>query len=408
MAPLMTGELFLDQVRQARSLDMGILTMPQYEEPRMSNAEANEAPWDVFRSRMRPLACVTIPHHDVELLLCSKSIAWGVADANIFAGAMNRQIHEISDLDTKEGQSFLDINFSLAKALMDRGVSLATQINIGFNPQDLSAGHHSLLRLHSHVRSTSESMDTQRRQRYQWSELDRFDRLAFIEPFASLYHDYVRYQIEDCGLFADIRLGPVSQRLGYSTVPLRADNELFAIFADLKRLYVGMKREYETIQGIYTDGSRDPGLDRFMPFPEVERRQRVEAYLAAQAVGISSASEQKLRYLAAHLVPASRRDPGNPRDMASPSRMYISRGFSGAMTFRFEEDVVWLDILPRVITTSGVTKTIMGERLPTVIAKTRSVATSKERAVATQYHQHLLDILSDTIPADRLRLGCNA
>ncbi len=397
---MVRGELFSEQVSEARKLNLGVLTMPMYHEARMSNEEANAAPWKVFQQKMRPLGTVSFENTDgAEYLLTDKDVAWGVEDINIFVGQEGRDIRELCDLSDEEGTKFFKINFLLAEGLLNKTSSQATQINIGFNPGDVSVGHHSILKLHSHVRSVPHEVDLSRRQQYNWDELERFDQMAFIEPFADLYHDYVRVAL-DKGLLRDFLVAPPERRLGYTSLFLNRGGDLPELFPDIKKLYIGMQNEYNRAARIFTDGIKDPRLNRYIPRPLHDRTRLLEAFFKDSGDIYTDKSRSLLEYLCKHIVEAETRDIDNPRDMLSAHQIYISRGFGGALTFSFDKadnSRVRMDFLPRVITTSGVTKTIMGDTLPTVIARTKSLVSKSEREITATYHQNIIDILRETV-----------
>lgn len=393
------GELFLEQVREAQHLDMGILTMPSYEDPYMTHETATMVGWPEFRDAMHPLAVVHFGDSATELAVTPKTVAWGVEDVNIFAGNSTRAIDEISDLTQNEGRDFFGINFLLARQLIKRRQAGSAQISIGFNPQDFSVGHHSIPRLHSHVRVTSNPMDLTRRQRYGWRELDRFDRMGFIEPFSYLHHDFIANEIE-AGLFADQLMAAPERRLGYTALHLHSEQKVGRLFADVQALYASMKDEYTRIAGIFTDGAKDKQLDRYLPRPPKERQERLAAFLKDRGAVYSEHSKRALTYLAHFILPARPRGSQNPRDMSSANTMYITRGFAGAINFDFSagHQGVRMDFLPRVVTTTGITKTIMGEHLPTIIAKTKSPASPTERRVTARFHRRVRRIMRQTLP----------
>ena len=391
--------LLLSQAREAQRLNMGILTMPSYGEPFLSSAEANTVSWSEFKRAMHPLGVVHYGDDVAEYAITPKTIAWGVNDVNVFVGQNDRPIAEISDLTPEEGRYFMDINFSVARQIIQRGHGDSVQISVGFNPEDFSAGHHSVRRLHSHIRAI-QALDLSRRQQFSWRELDRFDRMAFIEPFSSLYHDYINRRVAE-GLLADVLVQPPEKRLGYTSLYVAGDAKP-TIFDDLRTLYTGMKHEYNQAARIYTDGSKDIELDRYIPRPAADRQQLLAEFLASREGYYSEESVRALGYLCTHIVPAAPRNVDNPRQMSSTRTLYITRGFAGAINFALgaNEDTLRIDFLPRVITTSGITKTIMGEQLPTVIAKTKSPATPEEHSLVATYHQLIVDILRHSFPVD--------
>lgn len=395
------GEIFLDQMRRARQLDLGILTMPAYEQQRLSSEALNQTTWLRFKEAMSPFGMVRFDTDDeAEFILTPKTMGWGIEDANIFVGHADRQIQELTDLSPQEGAHFLELCYTLARGVIARQHTPQSQISIGFNPNDLSISHHSLLRLHAHVRAAPHPLDLKRRTVYQWSELDRFDRMAFVEPFSVLHHDFLQ-ALTARGLFEGLIDRPLESGVGYTTFSLSPEADFLELFVSLSTAYAAMRKEYEMIAQIFTDGRKDTTLDRFIPRDITERRHLLAAFLESHGSIYSARSQQLLSYLSEHIDHAQPRDADNPRDMSSNGKLYITRGFAGALTFHFDRDsdAVKMDFLPRVVTTSGVTKTIMGDRLPTVIAKTRSEATAEEHAITKDYHQELMRILHEKLPA---------
>src|SRR6266702_2079733 len=292
-------DLFLGQVREAQQLNMGIVTMPTYHEPRMSNHEANVMPWHMFEEGIQPIHKVESSVSDISYLLTPKNLGWGVEDVTIFAGEEDRQIDEIDDLTDEEGREFFTLNSTLAQALVQEKQTEAVSVAIGFNPYDFSISHHSIQRLHSHVRTMPHEADLSRRTRYTWRQLDRFDRLAFIEPFADLYHDYITEKVGQA-LFSGHIIGAPERRLGYTSLAFEADS-LSAIYPDLKRLYVALKGEYENVAAIFTDGTKDP-LDRYVPRPLEDRKRLLADFLLVNRGVYSERSKKILAYLGEHLL----------------------------------------------------------------------------------------------------------
>ena len=77
--------------------------------------------------------------------------------------------------------------------------------------------------------------------------------------------------------------------------------------------------------------------------------------------------------------------------MSTSGKIYISRGFSGAMTFAVNKDTntVRFDYLPRIITTSGIVKTLNGQYSPTIMARQRSAATTYEQQDNANYNNFI-------------------
>lgn len=385
------GELFLDQVRQAQRLNSGILTMPSHTDARMDAETSNRLTWVEFRDRIRPMGVLDLQDAELECLVIPKNIGWSTRDVTIFAGEQDSRIHEIDDLNTNQGTAFLGINSFLAEELLKHGEELV-QVSIGFNPQDFSIGHHTNAKLHSHIRAVPHAIDLERRQPLTWGEMRRFDRLAFIEPFAPLHHDFISSKIAD-GILSDFLIMPATSNLGFTSLSLSKSLNLGYAFPDLKKLYADMKEEYEIISSIFTDGSRDE-LGRFIPRPLQERLEFLDTFLDNRTI-YGDSSVRVLEYLAQNIKQAKKRGDGDPYDMTSTAMIYITRGFAGAITLNFSagRDDIVLDFLPRVISTTPVGKTILGAGLPTVINKTVEPANKIEKAVTNKFHQTILGIL---------------
>lgn len=402
-----SGELFLQQVREVQARDnSGVLITPSYFEPQMTRQEANQSSWSEFRERMKPIGIIQLDNSRIECLVTPKAVPWGMEDVNIFAGEEGREIYEIDDFETHEGESFLNLNFAIAERLLEDEQCDGVQVTIGFNRHDLSIGHHSVLKLHSHIRVAPSAIDISRRQSYPWGSLKRFDKLAFIEPFSTLHHDYIEQALQG-GALSQFVTGVPRVGVGHSSIDLERSANLPKMFGQLSSLYSGMKLEYSRIAEIFTDESVDLVTGKFIPRPIEERISRLGYFLNSRGTSYSPKSIGALRYLAEHIQLAEPRDPQDPSAIASTATMYLSRGFAGAMTFAFEKnsDTVRLDFLPRVITTSTPTKTMMGEDLPTVIFRTDKPATEDDHRIALAYHQKVARILGSIVAPDQFISG---
>lgn len=381
------GLLLLEQVKRASALDKGIMVMPQFFAPEMTNAETDTLPWSDFKYRIHPIGRLMLSETSLECLFTPKNIGWSAEDINTYVGDNKRQIHEIDDLSDKEGVAWFNVNFAVAQYLLNDNRS-ETQVNIGFNPQEFSAGHHSVARLHSHIRGIGHELDTLRRKKQSWREFNWFDKLAFIEPFSVVYNDFIRNFIAS-GRLRDHLIGDPTLALGYTSMMFRRGSDLSEIFPDIKDMYHAMKDEYAYLEDVFTDKQIDPESGRYIPRLENERSKRLELYIAKRGCWLSDESVEVLNYLAQYIKDAKPRD--NPREISDAAMAYITRGLAGAITFSFqhEHDKVRFDFLPRVITTTGVTKTISGKNIATVIAKEKTPAEENEREVIRQYHQDI-------------------
>jgi hypothetical protein len=283
----------------------------------------------------------------------------------------------------------------MANHIIDTDRGSAVNISIGFNPQDFSVGHHSIKRLHSHVRTISNQDDLARRHQYLWHELENFDKMAFIEPFSCIAHDYIMHMIRSKKLFTGILSGAPEEKNGYSSLYIRRDQNSQTIFDELYNLYTGLKQEYYEIEKIFTDNHIDILTNRYIPRPLSDRLNKFYDFINQRDDVYSDKSRRALEYLSSHLVPAKIRPENNPRSMEVSGQIYITRGFAGAINFMLEKDKtdIRLDILPRIITTSGVTKTLLGPDLPTVIAKTLSPADNYEKNTQRSYYDLIVNFL---------------
>lgn len=386
------GEIFLGQVQELRGVDIGVLATARHFEAQMTNDDANRVEWGAFKERMRPIESTALPHTELECVVIPKTVPWGSEDVTIFVGANDRRVNEIDDLGNSEGESFFGFNFGVARGLVTQAQKRAVQVSIGFNSHDLSPGHHTVLRLHSHIRTINDR-DAARRQPLSWQEMDMFSKLSFIEPFAPLHHDFIVNAIQ-AGTLREFLASAPQARTGYTSLMLRDVHNVEAAFADIKTLYSDMKAEYETIAAIFTAGEVDPVTQKLIPRPPNERTTMLEQYLAMRRGLYSEASVTVLRYLAEHIQPAKLR--GYATEISSSAMAYLTRGFAGGITFAFTagKDTVRFDFMPRVITTSAVTKTMMGQGLPTRIDKTTEPATPEELAVAEAYYRDVRNIIS--------------
>lgn len=402
-----SGELFLQQVRDVQSANnCGILTTARYFEPQMGRDEANAATWSEFRARMKPLAVMALEQSSVECLVVPKTVPWGMEDVTIFAGEEGRELYELDDFTDAEGESFLRTNFTLAEELLAQGDYDGIQVTIGFNRNDLSVGHHSVLKIHSHIRVVPSEIDMSRREVRDWHSLKRFDKLAFIEPFSTLHHDYIKNATSN-GLFGKFLTASPEEGTGYTALHLERSESLPKMFDQLKAMYQGMKVEYRHIADIFTDGFIDPTTTKFVPRPREDRVARLEQYLQSRGDLYSARSVAVLRYLAQNIKVATPRSHDDSTDMSSTAMMYLSKGFAGALTFEFrrDSDTVRMDFLPRVITTSTPTKTMNGQASPTVIDRTALPATHEDQATMRAYHQRVVGILEAMLPAEKLTIG---
>lgn len=301
-------------------------------------------------------------------------------------------------MDAEDGEEFFRINLGLAKALTAEVSEPLVQMSIGFNPNDFSIAHHSVAKLHSHVRAVPHDIDLSRRQSYSWHEMRRFDRLAFIEPFAPLYHDFI-VAASMQGFAQNLLADSPRKNLGYTSMRLSGKNDTTGLFTEVQHLYTAMSQEYDEVASIFTDGQRDPATDRFIPRPQGERLAQLDKFLAARTI-YSDESVKVLSYMAENIQPARSRNAEDPFDMSSTAMIYITRGFAGAMTFNFERDSkeIGFDFFPRVISTTPVGKTMLSGVLPSVVDKTSEAAGGYESGVTKAYLAKVVGILHREFP----------
>ena len=143
--------IFLKQIKQVRNQKKTHeFSPPQHHEMQMTQQESHTLAWSNFKNRMQPL-CVLNMSGNLECIAISKYAPWSRQDVSLFIGAEQRNINEISDLEDNEGINFFDINFYLARYIVNNDDVSKVNVTIGFNPDDFSLGHHSVRRLHSHV-----------------------------------------------------------------------------------------------------------------------------------------------------------------------------------------------------------------------------------------------------------------
>jgi hypothetical protein len=390
------GLLLLEQVKKAKTLNKGIMVMPQFFPPEMTSTETNTLSWRDFKQRMHPIGQLILPGTSIECLVTPKNIGWCAEDINTYVGTDDRQINEIDDLEDEEGIAWFNVNFEIAEYLLNNARP-EMQINIGFNPQEFSVGHHSVARLHSHIRGIGHELDSLRRRKQSWQEFDWFDKLGFIEPFSIVHNDFINNLIAS-GRLKSFLYGYSTQELGYSTMLLKRGSDLSQVFPEIKDMYHAMKEEYSYLEDVFTGKLMDPKSGRYIPRPEPERIRRLMSYIDDRGSWLSKESIDKLNYLAQYIRIAEPRN--KPREIRNAATAYITRGLAGAMTLSLHdgEEQVRFDFLPRVITTTGVTKTISGRNMATIIAKEKQPAEKHEREVIEQYQQDIDTFLKSKYP----------
>lgn len=370
----------------------GILSTPYYFEPKMTTDEANQFSWSAFKEKLNPVTTITNPAIDLEFAVTPKNIAWSTHDVNVYTGSERKYVEEITDLSQQEGSLFFKLNFLLARELVSNDLP-KIHVSLGFNPRDFSSGHHSIRRLHTHLYAAQGKLLEKYLESAEYGTLDWFQRLTFIEPFAVLYHDFILAQINKWGfqdLISDLK---PEFNSGYTSMHLKPNISSADIFAFISTIYETMKIEYNEIASVFTDGTIDDKTGKFTPRSRSEREARLDLYLATKSEVFSERSTTLLKYLAKNLKEAkSRREK---RGITSAETAWITTGFAGAMTFSFQKDKdeIRFDFLPRVITTSAVSKTIFGRKRPTLIFKTKRKPQPEDVRAMQSYHGRILEIL---------------
>lgn len=389
---MIAGELFIDQARQASLRNLGTTDRILFENPRLTSPLANNLGWKEFVYAMQPLAVFEGPG-EFECILTEKTLAWGACDANIFAGRRaGEEVAEISDLTVEENDQFLGLTFQLARdSAEEYGIARA---DVGFNSGDFSEGHHSIKKLHSHIRVMPSQFDTEHRQQLSWSQLSRFDRMAFIEPFDVVAYDFIKAMYDE-GRLQTVKGQPELSN-GYISMRVDETRPYSQISREVKDMYGTLRNEYSQLEGVFTDGDIDPITDRYKARSRSERQELLSRYLEASS--LSRKSREVLEYLAANLQPAIGRPQGKPRALDRSGMAYLTKGFAGAMSWEFKRGEPTADFyfLPRIITTSGINKVFMGEALPSAVTANNRTPSEAEIDIRRQY----LDFVADKFRGD--------
>lgn len=398
--------LLLGARSEISNYDLGILDTKLYYPPYMTIEEANLVSWRIFKEKSKSLFIFRpSPESAVEYCITAKSMTWSRKDINIFAGSEKRVIRTLDDMSEDEARSFLYLNFVLGQGLVNRD-DREVHVTIGFNPSDSSPGIHSIKdKLHSNLYVADNAQYRKDRQKVEWQKLSWFERLAFIEPFSGIYHDYLSWRIRN-GLFHEQLSRPgVEKNPGYTSIYFRDIATLLASISQIYHLYCDVSREYELAESVFTDRQEESetGYQRFIPLGPMEIFLRLGEYVQTKKDWISQDSIKLLHYLARRLQPATPRT-SSVQNINSAQNLWIAKGFSGAINFTFNHDnsYVRFDFLPKVITTSGTTKVISTKDHPTLIRKSMGHATDEEQSEMQDFQRLTVKLAAEMVNSENL------
>lgn len=387
------SELFYNQIKHVKKLNIGEFEPPKFSEPQIEKSEVNNLSWKEFKEEIRPLAVINVPGIDAEYLITPKNVPWALQDVNVYIGAANKDYFELSDLNENEGRTFFDVNGSIAKGLLADQNFSETHISIGFNPDDFSPGHHSVKRLHSHIYVADNPELQGQIKKREWAGMNKNEKFTFIEPFSQVFYEYLEYLLKTGIVEEGFIQGEIENNPGYLSFYVEKDIDPMELFNLIKKIYLELKKEYDNFLEIFTDRSLDPETERYIPRPVEERLVLLESHLNNRPGVFSQESKKILSGLAQNLVSAlPKKDGGTMVD--SNETLWISKGFSGAFTqsFKLNEDLSRIDYFPRVVTTNTVEKTIFGKDHPTVIKRDIKNATENDFKLMDQYHQAVVKL----------------
>jgi hypothetical protein len=374
----------------------GYYERPAFSPPRLEKGTGSEIPWTTFKSRMSPFLTVPVPNPEssgCEIIFTTKDVAWSTRDANMWIGSDSRKIEEIDDLTQEEGVFFFDTGLSLAKKLAEN-TGLGHTFAIGFNPKDIGTpGHHNVSRLHSHLRCYEFPDDVKSIEPKTWKEMSWYNRLTFIEPFAPIFYDFFRYYFstrQSQAINADNTT--FTNNIIAAQIPQGMEKN---IFAEIQSFYAAAKTAHSLVFDIFTDGTIDPNTKRPIPRQKDEIKPRLEGFLSENNHIFSVDSQNILRHLALHIVPAEKRPENRDNFIEKPSHVFIDKGFSGAINIAYQPELCnfRLEFIPRVISSSSVAKTMFGYDAPTLMGA-HVPANENHRAEVQRYiqsiHENLL------------------
>jgi len=392
---MLESGLFRKQVEQVKKLNLKKFKPPKFSQPRVDKNVANELSWQEYKEKMRPLAVIDIPNIKTELVVTPKDVPWTFRDINIYIGGENRDVFEISDLDDKEGEAFIDFNTHLAKRLLDDQDISEIHVSIGFNPDDFSSGHHSIKRLHSHIYTIDYDEIEKKSEKLHWESMSKHEKLAFIEPMSQVYFEYLNDLIKN-GVIKKLFKKEVENNIGFISMYFDKTIDSAKLFDFIKTLYIEFKKEHNFIENILTNKELAAGTERYAPRSGDDRIYLMQEYLNKNKDIFSPEAKKMLLGLACNLTPALPRKNGIS-DINSNETLWITKGFAGAFTFSFEKggDLIRVDFLPRVLSTNTVEKTIFGKERPSRIERGVEGVSEKNHLFMDRYHQRIIELTDE-------------
>lgn len=395
-APATLLAAYLARVDWAR---VAVLDTPRYAPDYLPAAVADHLPWDRFRDTVPTLVQTRVPGTGLEALVVPKTVTWSDRDVNIFVG----------DPQAAPLRSMLDLGAAAFVAVFGWHVTVARRVSAalghdvyvthGFNPNDTAPDAHSVAaKFHTHVHVP----DLAGRRSVRPADLSRFERLALIEPCASVATDLIRHRFTDGGSppTAVVNRWTITAGFGYVSITTPLDGHLVEDLSCLHTALAVLHTHYRDLVGIFTDGQVEGGTGhrRFVPVPPAERLRRLAVFEATSTVGWSAESLTVLHHLAGRLVPAAARDTPRSTRLGSASQAWLAKGLSGALNLVVPAagSTLRIDFAPRVISTSGAAKVISAG--PTLIRKAHGTATTRQRRRLRDF-EHLVAAATTDIPA---------
>lgn len=354
----------------------------------MTSHEANTLDWGSFKSKMNPIGIVSIGE-SLECIVTSNYTPWAPQDVSLFVGGNSREVCQMSDFNEKEGASFFELNFYLAKNILQDENNRRVSVSIGFNPNDFSLGHHSVRRVHSHLYVSDSDYIDKSLQETNWRDLEKADKLMLVEPTATIFYDKIK---NSCVKKGFLGMMPID-RLGYIELGFELNIDISKLFSFIAGVYGLCSSEYEKIAKVFSGNLVDKN-ERLIPYEQGERVILLKKYFQENKE-LSSESKNVLRTLAENITFAKERNELS--QINSNQTIWITRGFAGVFSFVFgRQSDLKVYFLPRVITTSGVEKVIFGENRPTRVKRDRKIriASKQERTVMQEYLHTIQELLA--------------
>ncbi|MEV6928105.1 hypothetical protein AB0M46_26890 [Dactylosporangium sp. NPDC051485] len=379
---------------------VAVLTTPRYAPDYLSATIADQMPWDRFRDIAPTIAQTLVAGTALEALLVPKTVTWSDRDINIFVGAP-------ATPGAVPLRSMLDLSAAAFVAVFGWHIVVARRVSAalgrdvyvthGFNPTDTAPDAHSVAaKFHTHIHVP----DLAHRRPVRPAELTHFERLALIEPCASIATDLVRHCLATCSSTDTSVVGrwTVTGGFGHVSITTPLDGRLGEDLCCLHTALAVLHDHYRELVEVFTDGQLEQatGHLRFVPVAPAERLRRLTAFEAISTVGWSAESLAVLRHLAGRLVPATARDTPRSTCIASAAQAWLAKGMSGALNLVVPADgsALRIDFAPRVISTSGATKVVSVG--PTLIRKAQGVATAGQRQRLRDFEQLVVAATSGT------------